>query len=180
MRRAVFLDRDGTLNVPPQRARYITDPSELLLMPGAGQAVRLLRDSGYLPVVVTNQRAIALGILDEPTLAMIHARLNDLLSAHGARIAHFYHCPHDIGDDCTCRKPKPGLIMRAAQELDISLLDSWMVGDSQSDIRAGRAASCRTALVHGGTTASADGVADDLLRAAELIRSSARRRLTSG
>lgn len=142
-RAAVFLDRDGTLN---EEVDFLTDPDELVLVPGAGAAVRALNDAGLAAVVVTNQSGIARGLLDEAGLARIHARLAELLAAQGARIDAWYFCPHHPDEGappyrgpCECRKPAPGMLVRAARELGLDLRRSWVVGDSLRDLEAGAA-----------------------------------------
>jgi D-glycero-D-manno-heptose 1,7-bisphosphate phosphatase len=133
---AVFLDRDGTINVKPPPGRYVASPSELRLLPGAGKAVRELNQSGALVLVVTNQRGVALG---QMALSDVHA-VNDLLvqrlARMGARVDGFYICPHDNGV-CQCRKPAPGLLLRASRDYpQVQLACSIMIGDSESDVEA--------------------------------------------
>jgi D-glycero-D-manno-heptose 1,7-bisphosphate phosphatase len=143
LRRAVFLDRDGTLNRPAAPGDYVRAPDALELIPGAAHAVGLLRRAGYLCVVTSNQRGVALGLMTEDDLAAVDLRLHELLRGIDAS----YYCVHAIGSGCGCRKPEPGLLLTAAEELRIDLGASWMVGDSPADEQAGRAAGCRTLLV---------------------------------
>ncbi len=151
-RPAVFLDRDGTLN---EERGYI-DRMELLgLFPWTGDAVRLLNRAGFATVVITNQAGIARGLLDEAFLDAVHAEIDRRLAP--GRIDAYYFCPHlaDGGDEryrreCDCRKPKPGLIVRAARELDLDLSRSFMVGDKWLDVACGRAAGVRSILVRTG------------------------------
>lgn len=143
LRPAVFLDRDGTLNRPAAPGEYVRTPDELELIPGAAHAVGLLRRAGYLCVVVSNQRGVALGLMTEDDLAAVDARLHEL----GGGLDASYYCTHSIGSGCGCRKPEHGLLLRAAEELGIDLRASWMVGDSHADEQAGRAAGCRTLRV---------------------------------
>jgi len=147
----VLLDRDGTLN---REVHYLSRPQDLSLLPSAGDAVARLRDAGYAVAVITNQSAIARGLLAESTLDEIHCELRRQLAAHGADLDGIYHCPHhpDFGDppyraNCACRKPKPGMILRAAHELGLDLGRSLAVGDKLSDLHAGWNAGCRSALV---------------------------------
>lgn len=145
MRSAAFLDRDGVLNklvVRDGRAGSPRTLDEFELLPGVGSAVEALRRAGLLVVVVTNQPDVARGLLVLPELERMHGRLRALLPVDSV-----YTCPHDDADGCLCRKPKPGLLLQAAWELQISLKDSWLVGDSWKDIEAGKAASCTTLLV---------------------------------
>lgn len=156
--RAIFLDRDGTLN---KYVGFLRDIEALELLPGVSEAVRTIDRSGYLAVVVTNQPVIARGEVTAPQLEEIHAKLETLLGAEGAYLDGIYYCPHhphkgyegevpELKIDCDCRKPKPGLLLRAAEDLNIDLSRSWMVGDGESDILAGKAAGCRTALIGSG------------------------------
>lgn len=150
-RPAIFLDRDGVINEAPLGKPYITQPDDLCLLPGVAEAIRRFRDAGCFVAVVTNQRCISLGTVSEETLQEIHERLRSLLAEAGAAVDGIYVCPHGDQDACLCRKPKPGLLRRAAEELGIDLGRSWMVGDSERDLLAGRAAGCRTILLSGAT-----------------------------
>ena len=151
MRRAVFLDRDGTLN---REVNYLADPEQLQLLPGVAAGLARLAQDGRLLCVVTNQSGVARGLVSEAVLEEIHARLRRLLSKEGVHLDWIGHCPHhpehgpvDMRRDCDCRKPKPGLLLRAAADLNIDLSGSWMVGDSARDLQAGRTAGCRSILV---------------------------------
>jgi histidinol-phosphate phosphatase family protein len=147
----VFLDKDGTLieNVP-----YNVDPALVRLTPRADAAVAALHAAGYALVVVSNQPGVGLGLFEASALDMVHARLRELLERAGAPLAGFYFCPHAPGPDaalmCGCRKPAPGLLLRAAGDLGLDLAASWMVGDILDDVEAGRAAGCRTVLIDNG------------------------------
>jgi D-glycero-D-manno-heptose 1,7-bisphosphate phosphatase len=144
---AVFLDRDGTINVKAPEGEYITRPEELQLLPGAGEGVRMLNRAGVPVVVITNQRGIALGRMDEADLTAVHLRLGDLLGQHEARIDGIFYCPHDKGV-CECRKPGTLLLRRARSSLGLTTLRySVMIGDSPSDVEAGRRAGARTVLL---------------------------------
>ncbi|MCB9850971.1 MAG: HAD family hydrolase [Phycisphaerales bacterium] len=166
--RAVFLDRDNTIIADPG---YINDPDAVQLLPGAAGAIRKLNDAGYTVVVVTNQSGIARGKITEQQLASVHERLRDMLSEQGARLDAIYHCPYLAGVDATVprfrkdselRKPKPGMLLRAAKEMELSLPASWMIGDSGHDVVAGRRAGCRTVQVGAnGTATKADEVQPD-------------------
>lgn len=148
VRTAVFLDRDGTIN---REVNYLADPGQLELLPGAKEALARMASRHPL-VVVTNQAGIARGYLDEPRLQEIHARLAELLQP--VPLAGIYYCPHhpEAGappyrQRCACRKPRPGMLLRAAEELGIDLAGSVIVGDKLSDLEAGREVGCRTLLV---------------------------------
>ncbi|MGB6163279.1 MAG: HAD family hydrolase [Pseudonocardiaceae bacterium] len=150
-RSAVFLDRDGTLTEP---RRYPSHPEDLVLQPGIAATLRAFQRNGTALVVVTNQSALARGLFDYNTLATMHSRLRDLLEGIGVKLDAIYTCPHHphgsvpaLAITCACRKPRPGMLLRAAKELNIDLRKSWMIGDSLSDVQAGTSASTRTALV---------------------------------
>lgn len=155
--RAIFLDRDGTINIYKGFLRNIHD---FELIQGIGDAIQRINEQGYLAIVVTNQPVIARGELSKEELEEIHNRMETELGREGAYLDGIYVCPHhpdkgyegevaELKFDCACRKPKPGMLLRAAKDFNINLEESWMVGDSESDIKAGRAAGCRTALVGG-------------------------------
>jgi D-glycero-D-manno-heptose 1,7-bisphosphate phosphatase len=142
VRPAVFLDRDGTLNVPAAPGEYVSDPSDLRLLDGAAEAVALLRRAGYACIVVSNQRGVSLAKMSDAQLAAVDARLLELVE-----IDRSYYCTHGLDDGCDCRKPRPGLLLRAGAELKLDLSRSWMIGDSDTDCEAGRRAGCRTVKV---------------------------------
>ncbi len=155
---AIFLDRDGTLNIERNR---ITRVEQLQLIPGAGEAVRRINQAGVLAVVATNQPVVARGEVSEAQLRLIHNKLENLLGDCGAFLNGIYWCPHhpdrgfpgerpELKQDCACRKPAPGLIHRAAAELGIDLARSWLIGDSTTDIRTARNAGLQAALVRTG------------------------------
>lgn len=154
-RRAIFLDRDGTLNV---EVNYLHRIEDLALVPGAAGAVRSLSQAGFLVIVVTNQAGIARGYYDETALHALHEEIQLRLSAEGARIDAFYFCPHhpDFGGACACRKPAPGMLRQAAQDYGIDLAGSWIIGDTSGDIGAGSAVGCRAILVRSGYGAQAE------------------------
>ncbi|MGE5638715.1 MAG: D-glycero-alpha-D-manno-heptose-1,7-bisphosphate 7-phosphatase [Clostridia bacterium] len=141
---AVFLDKDGTLveDVP-----YNVDSARVRLGPGAEAAVRSLAAHGYRLIVVSNQGGVGLGRLRETDLVVLNGRLQRLLD--GA-LAGFYYCTHHPRAGCDCRKPRPGLIFRAAAEQRLDLARSWMIGDILDDVEAGRRAGCRTCLIDNG------------------------------
>ncbi len=175
-RKAVFLDRDGTVN---KYVGFLRDIGDFVLQDGAAQGIRLLNQCGYLVIVVTNQPVIARGELDWDGLRQIHNKMETLLGREGAYVDDILVCPHhpdkgfagerpEYKIDCDCRKPKPGLLLRAAEKFGIDLARSWMVGDSDRDIQAGRAAGCRTVSL-GGDLAGASKSAVDLRKFAESI-----------
>ena len=153
-RRAVFLDKDGTLvqNVP-----YNVEPEHIRLMPGVGEGLRLLHAAGYMLIVITNQSGVARGYFSEQELEAVEARLRKLLANFDVPLAGFYYCPHHpdgaepaYTTACECRKPAPGLLVQAAREHGIDCSQSWLIGDILNDIEAGRRAGCKTILVDTG------------------------------
>ncbi|MEE6179230.1 D-glycero-alpha-D-manno-heptose-1,7-bisphosphate 7-phosphatase [Mycobacterium sp. 050134] len=168
--RTVFLDRDGTVNVKAPDGEYITSPADLVLLPGAARAIAALNQRGVRTVLVTNQRWLSRPSADLARFAAVHARLQELLAAEGARLDAAYHCPHAAGT-CDCRKPLAGMLTRAAREHGLDLAEAVMIGDSDSDMLAGKAAGTATVLVGtGGRDAGgADAVAEDLAAAVRLI-----------
>lgn len=149
-RTGVFLDRDGVINQPPPpEQRYITRPEDFHLMPGIAESIRLLNQRNLPVIVVTNQKCVALGRIDEQALAAIHRRMRELLEAEGARLAEVRYCPHQESDQCDCRKPLPGMILRGAASQHVDLGFSWLMGDQSRDIAAGKAAGCHTLRIGG-------------------------------
>jgi D-glycero-D-manno-heptose 1,7-bisphosphate phosphatase len=159
-RRALFLDRDGTLVHP---RHYPTRPEELRIFEGVAPLLQRFQRHGWLIVLITNQSAVARGYLSENELGYLHACVAADLGQQGVRLDAVYHCPHHpegtvapYNVACECRKPAPGMLLRAARELAIELGRSWFVGDILDDVEAGRRAGCRTALVDLGTEAAPD------------------------
>ena len=184
-RRAVFMDRDGTIS---EEVGYINHPSRYRVFPYAAEAVRLLNESGWLAILVTNQAGVARGYFTEDLIEAVHDVLKLELEHDGARLDAIYYCAHHptVGElpyrfDCDCRKPKPGLIIRAAADFDIDLAQSWMIGDRHSDIELARNAHVRAAFVLSGYGRGEweyqraawkhepDLIAEDLLEAARKI-----------
>jgi D-glycero-D-manno-heptose 1,7-bisphosphate phosphatase len=147
MRRAVFLDRDGTLNVRPDEHAYVESLDGFVWLAGALEGASALARAGFVLAVVSNQRGVARGLVSWATLTSIEHEIQARMRDAGAEITAFRYCPHDLADACDCRKPAPGMILALARTLDIDLPRSWMIGDSESDIAAGQAAGCRTALI---------------------------------
>jgi D-glycero-D-manno-heptose 1,7-bisphosphate phosphatase len=149
--KAVFLDRDGTLVEDPG---YINSPEQVKLLDGAAKALIELKAMGYKLVVATNQSGIARGIFTEKTLLEIHERLKQLLAENDAHLDNIYYCPYlpdgviaKYRKDSDWRKPKPGMLLAAASEMDIDLTQSWMIGDDSKDVYAGKSAGCKTILI---------------------------------
>lgn len=153
--KAIFLDRDGTIN---RHIGFLRSPDELELLPGAASGIRRINESGYLAIVATNQPVIARGEVTTRGLQTIHNKMETLLGREKAYIDALYYCPHhpdkgfpgevpSLKIECQCRKPKPGMLLNAASDFNVDLSQSWMIGDSKADILAGIAAGCRTALI---------------------------------
>ncbi|MBV9386751.1 MAG: HAD family hydrolase [Chroococcidiopsidaceae cyanobacterium CP_BM_ER_R8_30] len=152
--KAVFLDKDGTLieDVP-----YNVDPDRIQLTRGAVEGLQLLDASGYQLIVITNQSGVALGFFPALALVTVETRLRQLLADAGVPLAGFYYCPHhpagivrEFAKNCSCRKPEPGLLLRAADKHGINLAQSWFIGDILNDVEAGRRAGCKTVLIDNG------------------------------
>lgn len=152
-KRAVFLDRDGTVNVEKD---YLYRIEEFSFETGVPQAIRRLKEAGWLVVVVTNQSGVARGYYAEEDVQRLHRHIENELAAYGASVDGWYYCPHHPAGEppydvaCDCRKPLPGMLVGAARELDIDLAASWMVGDKLADVEAGLAAGCKVALLRTG------------------------------
>lgn len=173
MTRWALVDRDGTIIV---NHPYLTDAARVELVPGAAEALRILRGAGLAIGVLTNQSAIGRGLLDEAGLTRIHHRMTDLLAAEGARVDIIVHCPHDAEAGCTCRKPRVGLVDQIAAGRPLDRAKSFVIGDDRKDIELGRAIGAQTFLVRTGhgRMFEAEGVpahfvVDDLLAAARAI-----------
>lgn len=180
LRRAVFLDRDGTLNVD---SGYVSRPQDVQLVEHAADGAKMLADAGYVLVIASNQSGIARGMTTQAQADAVDERLLTLLAQRGVMVQAVYRCPHlpagsvaEFSIECDCRKPKPGMLVQAARELAINLEASWMIGDGARDVEAGLAAGCQAILI------SPDGVGDlagprvfaakDLVEAARLIATS--------
>ena len=172
MRRAAFLDRDGVINRKAPEGEYITRWEEMKILAGVPAAIAMLNHAGFHVIVVSNQRCVAKGLITSMELDSIHERLREGLVGCGARLDAIYYCPHEKQPVCTCRKPAPGMLLSAAADHEIDLGASWMIGDSEDDVIAGRAAGCRTALLDAGSAGERvrpDLVARSLLEAVHLI-----------
>lgn len=153
--KAVFLDRDGTIN---KYVGFLRSIDEFELLPGVADAIRAINASGYLAIVATNQPVIARGEVTCEQLREIHNKMETLLGAEGAYLDAIYFCPHhphkgfdgeivELKIDCDCRKPKPGMLIKAAKDFNIDLSASWMIGDGENDVKAGKAAGCKTGIL---------------------------------
>ena len=179
MNKAVFLDRDGTI---ARDVHYCRRAEDFELLPAVPDAIRLLAQNGFKVVVITNQSGIARGYFTEETLAQIHDKMRSELAQHDARVDAIYYCPHHPDEGCSCRKPGTALFYKAAGEHRIDLQSSYVVGDMQMDIDAGKALGCKTLLVTTGPQSPIssprslvsspeppDHVAPDLLHASKWI-----------
>jgi D-glycero-D-manno-heptose 1,7-bisphosphate phosphatase len=174
--KAVFLDRDGVINA--DRDDYVKNTDELRILRFAPEAIRQLADAGWKVLVVSNQQGVGKGVISEQNLLAIEREIVEQVEQAGGRIEGFYYCRHLASEDCSCRKPRPGLILRAARKHGIDLGASVVVGDAERDIIAGKAAGCKTVLVLTGKLSrpeadhiacKPDLVADTLAEAAQLI-----------
>ncbi|HEX6982687.1 MAG TPA: HAD family hydrolase [Balneolaceae bacterium] len=156
MDKAIFIDKDGTLieDVP-----YNVTLSLIELTPDAGGSLKLLQNEGYKIVVISNQSGVARGMFEEEKLKGVERELKEQLAVYGVTLSGFYYCPHlpeskgkveEYSVDCDCRKPKSGLLLKAAGELDIDLESSWMIGDILNDVEAGNRAGCKSILFNSG------------------------------
>jgi len=179
MKRAVFIDRDGTIN---EEKEYLYRSEDFAFITGADQAIRLLNESGFLVIIVTNQSGVARGYYTEEDVHQLHMHIASSLEKSGARVDAWYYCPHHPAGrgsyalPCSCRKPLPGMLLEAARRYDIDLESSFMIGDKLVDVEAGAAAGCRSFLVRTGYGAEEErmcpdsvAVFDNLLAAVESL-----------
>lgn len=175
--KAIFLDRDGVIN---QEAGYVKNWQEFKLLPRVVDALQILHLSDFIVIVISNQSGIAKGLYQYDEVLNIHQNLNLLLSPQQAKIDAFYFCPHhpeginEYGVDCSCRKPKNGMILQAAKDWNIDLQSSYFIGDSERDIIAGKNSGCTTYRVKSGHAlgkqdVSSDFLVNDLYEAVEKI-----------
>jgi histidinol-phosphate phosphatase family protein len=144
LRPAVFLDRDGVINVFPGPDKFVRSWDEFAFMPGVADELKRLRAAGLFLALITNQSGVGRGLMTLETLNHIHAQMQKMLGEHA--IDAIYYCPHHPDDNCTCRKPSPEMILRACKEHGLDPARSVMIGDSGRDIEMGRAAGCKTVL----------------------------------
>lgn len=167
---AIFLDRDGTINVKPPDGDYVTSPADLVLLPGSARALAQLNAAGLTTILITNQRWLSGPSGDPVRYYAVHGELKRLLAAEGAWLDAAYHCPH-AANTCDCRKPAPGMLLRAARDHRLDLSRAVTIGDSDTDLLAGRSAGTATILLrpNGGGQVAADAVSRDLEAAVRLI-----------
>jgi D,D-heptose 1,7-bisphosphate phosphatase len=145
-RKAIFLDRDGVIN---KDVGYLSNPDEFELLEGSLEALKILNEKGYLLIVITNQAGIARGYYSKEVLENIHEKMKDLLKRENIVLDNIYYCPHhpDFTGSCNCRKPNPGMILKAQEEFNIDLEQSFIVGDTLNDVQTGINAKCKSVLV---------------------------------
>lgn len=143
--KAIFLDRDGVIN--QERKDYVKNLEEFKIFENVADAISLLKKENFLIVIITNQSAINRKLLSKKNLENIHGFLKKYLEKNNTSIDAIYYCPHTPEENCSCRKPKPGLLLKASLDLDIDLKNSWMIGDSKTDIEAAKAAGCNSILL---------------------------------
>ena len=144
---AIFLDRDGVIIRKAPEGEYVSDWSEVEFLPGSLDAIAAIHHFGYKVIIVTNQRGMATGKLQLSKVKEIHIKMKEVVADSGGQISAIYYCPHDISEHCMCRKPKPGMLLQAADEHQVRLPECWMVGDAMADIAAGKSVGCKTALI---------------------------------
>lgn len=178
--KAAFIDRDGVIN---EERNYVYRIADFVLLPGVVEGLTLLRDAGYRLIVITNQAGIARGYYDQAAMDHLHDHLRALLAKHGLALDAIYFCPHypqgsvkTLSIECDCRKPSPGMLLKAAKDFDLDLVASVLIGDKLSDVQAGKSAGVgRTVIVESGhhlepsARFEADVVATDLLAAARVL-----------
>ena len=175
--KAIFLDRDGTIN---KYVGFLRDIDNFELIDGAAEAIKRINESEYLAIVITNQPVVARGEVTVSGLNLIHQKMETLLGQEGAYIDGLYYCPHhpdkgfegevaELKIDCDCRKPKPGMLIKASEDFNIDLNNSWMIGDDKNDVKAGENAGCRTVLIGNSENYGQDITVDNLFVAVQKI-----------
>ncbi len=157
--KTVFLDRDGVIN--KERSDYIKSISELEIFPDVAKNIELLKNAGFLVVVITNQSAINRGLITHEMVSQIHGSIQNYLKANGTYVDGFFYCPHKPDENCNCRKPKSGLLNNAILELNIDINSSWMIGDNDSDIEASTSIGCKAIKID--NNFSLDNAVDKIL-----------------
>lgn len=169
MNKAVFLDRDGVINeVLSNRVKFVNKPEQMYLLEGVGEGIKRLNDAGYLVFVVTNQGGVGLGYMKEKMLLKVHEKMKNDIEEYGGKIDDIIYCPHKPQAGCACRKPEPEMIHQLARKHQVNVKESFMIGDRDVDIMAGKQAGTKTILI-----GDEEGLADfqflSLFDAAEFI-----------
>jgi len=157
--KTIFLDRDGVIN--KERSDYVKSISELEIFPNVAKNVELLKNAGFLVVIITNQSAINRGLITHEMVSQIHDSIQNYLKANGTYVDGFFYCPHKPDENCNCRKPKSGLLNKAILELNIDINSSWMIGDNDSDIEASTSIGCKAIKID--NNFSLDNAVDKIL-----------------
>ena len=147
-KRVIFIDRDGTINKRPARACYIEKPEDFIWIPGAIEAINLLKKNGFFVIIITNQPGIARGNLTEDMLHCIHKKMRADLLDNGTDVDDIFYCPHNWNDGCFCRKPSPGMLFEAQKKYSLNLQECYLIGDDDRDIMAGESAGCICRLIN--------------------------------
>lgn len=145
--KGIFLDRDGVIIRKAPEGEYVRNWDEVEFLPGSLEAIAAFSRRGYKVVIITNQRGIATKKIEFAHLQDIHDKIKAVVRCNGGEITEIYYCPHDQPERCQCRKPKPGMLLRASDEHNLRLSECWMIGDAASDIEAGRSAGCKTVFI---------------------------------
>ena len=146
MTKAIFLDRDGVIN--KERKDYVKSIEEFQILDGVPKSIKMLKEKGFVVIVITNQSAINRGLVTIETLNEIHNHLQKILKDNNTSIDDFYFCPHIPDENCQCRKPNPGMLIKAVQDHDIDMNQSFMIGDSLTDVQAAQKAGCKGILLN--------------------------------
>lgn len=145
MKKAIFLDRDGVIN--KKKSDHVKSVEEFQIFPFAIEAIKKINQLGFLVIIITNQSAINRGLMTHHDLDTIHQELQKSLKKNSGHVDAFYYCPHRSDENCTCRKPKSGLIKKAIDDFGINIENSWVIGDSEIDMEAGKSINCKTLKV---------------------------------
>jgi D-glycero-D-manno-heptose 1,7-bisphosphate phosphatase len=173
-RKAIFLDRDGVINLKLPESRYVTNVTEFEFVQGVKRGLAILKRLGYLLILITNQRGIARGFMTTEDLEVVHDHMQNELEQSNVALDGVYYCPHEEYENCSCRKPEPGMILAASLDLNVDRTTSYMVGDSLTDVSAGRNAGVATVRIGPEPDESADLVFPSLLDFARYLEQTAK------
>lgn len=170
--KAVFLDRDGVIN---EWKEYIYEEDRFIFLPNVFNGLRKIQEKGFKIVIITNQSGIGLGYFTKEDFYAVNRKMLMKFYENGIIISKIYFCPHSLADNCNCKKPKTGMFEKAKEDLNVDIEKSWMIGDKEIDIQAGKSAGCRTILITSGSLINfktiPDFIAKDLVNAADIIKS---------